>query len=162
MSDGGRYQLRARLEKDGVPVGETSIPVRLLWGVRPTALPESVAAGNSYGIEVKWQELPGYEAGESPPSIDRAALWDSDAAIAQHYNIVLELRNSSESVVASYVFVTREATGSHTLDIDELLGLVPLEEDFEPDSWNDVLSEVEEFLVFWKVYYCGLTPEEAR
>ena len=46
--------------------------------------------------------------------------------------------------------------------IDELLGLVPLEEDFEPDSWNDVLSEVEEFLVFWKVYYCGLTPEEVR
>jgi len=46
--------------------------------------------------------------------------------------------------------------------IDEFLGLVPLEEEFEPESWDEVLGEVEEFLVFWKVYYCGLSPEEAR
>lgn len=46
--------------------------------------------------------------------------------------------------------------------VDELLGCGALDEEIEPDSWEDVLSEVEEFLVFWKVYYCGLTPEDAR
>lgn len=46
--------------------------------------------------------------------------------------------------------------------VDELLNCGALDEEIEPENWGDVLSEVEEFLVFWKVYYCGLTPEEAR
>ena len=45
---------------------------------------------------------------------------------------------------------------------DRAEGKPLLDEEVEPDNWEDVLSEVEEFLVFWKVYYCGLTPEEAR
>ena len=116
--NGGRYQLSARLEKEGTIVAKTSIPIKLLWGVRPVALPEEIVAGNAYGIEIEWQELPAYEAGEMPTSIDRAPLWDSEAAIRQHYNIRLELRDQSEAVVASDVFVTREASGRATLSID--------------------------------------------
>ncbi|MGI9241722.1 MAG: hypothetical protein ACR2RV_13050, partial [Verrucomicrobiales bacterium] len=116
--DGGRYQLTARLERDGTVVAKTSIPIKLLWGVRPTALPEQVGAGSSYGIEIEWQELPAYEDGEMPTSIDRAPLWDSAAATRQHYNIRLELRDQSEAVIASDYVVTRDASGRATLDID--------------------------------------------
>ena len=124
--DGGSYQLRARLEKNGVTVSEVTIPVRLLWGVRPTNLPDDpIAAGSSYNVNVEWQELPGYEPGEAPTSIDRADLWESDAATGQHYNIVLQVRDATEAVVASDTFVTREATGNADFSIDVPGGATP-------------------------------------
>lgn len=46
--------------------------------------------------------------------------------------------------------------------IHELTGLMALDEEVEPESWDEVLDEVEQFLLFWKVYYCGLDPEAAR
>lgn len=124
--DGGSYLLRASLEKDGVTVAESAIPVRLVWGVRPLALPEEVPAGNTYEVDLEWEELAGYLPGEAPTSIDRAALFSSLGAtegqgadvLAQHYNVVLELRDQTEQVVGSAVHVTREATGSATMRID--------------------------------------------
>ncbi|MGI9244892.1 MAG: hypothetical protein ACR2RV_29080, partial [Verrucomicrobiales bacterium] len=116
-TDGGRYQLRARLEKDGASVAEVAIPVRLNWGVRPLSLPDTLTPGSSYSVEVEWEELPGFLPDEAPNSIDRPDLFETAAALSQHYNIVLELRDSSETVVASDLFVTREASSSHRFDI---------------------------------------------
>lgn len=116
--DGGRFNLRASLRKNGLTVAESNLPVRMVWGVRPLSLPETVTAGVSYEIEVEWEELQAYLPGEESTTIDRAALFDSSAALRQHYNIVLELRDDSEAVVASAVRVTREATSSETFTID--------------------------------------------
>ncbi len=44
----------------------------------------------------------------------------------------------------------------------ELTELLCFEPDVAPSDWEEVLSEVSEFLCFWKVYYCGIDPEQAR
>jgi hypothetical protein len=44
----------------------------------------------------------------------------------------------------------------------ELTELMCLESSTRPESWDEVLSEVSEFLAFWKVYYCSINPEDAR
>lgn len=116
--DGGQHQLRASLEKNGVSVAETTIAVQMLWGVRPTGALPTAEAGESYEVELEWEELPGYLPDEIPTSIDRAQLFDSVAGLAQHYNIVLQVRDEGANVVASSLRVTREATSSATFQID--------------------------------------------
>jgi hypothetical protein len=50
------------LERDGIPISEASLPVRLAWGVRPiSALPTVLAPGQLYSASFKWEELPSYE-----------------------------------------------------------------------------------------------------
>lgn len=44
----------------------------------------------------------------------------------------------------------------------ELTELLCFDPDVTPSDWDEVLSEVSEFLCFWKVYYCGIDPEQAR
>lgn len=110
--DGGRYQLRASLQRDGISVAESTIAIQLLWGVRPTESLPDIEAGESYEVELEWEELPGYLPDEVPTSIDRAQLFDSVESLAQHYNIVLQVRDAGGSVLASDLHVTREATSS--------------------------------------------------
>ena len=40
--------------------------------------------------------------------------------------------------------------------IQELTSTQSLDELIEPSSWNEVIQEVESFLEFWKLYYCGI------
>jgi hypothetical protein len=44
----------------------------------------------------------------------------------------------------------------------ELTDLICLSYESTPDSWDEILYEVSEYLAFWKVYYCGMNPEDAR
>jgi hypothetical protein len=115
--EGGQYVFRAWLEKNGARVSETSLPVRLLWGVRPLSLPPVVAPGGSYPITVEWQELPSWLPEESTLPLDRAALWEPFRASLQYYRVVVELR-SADQVVASREVLTNTATGRHTFVMD--------------------------------------------
>src|SRR5262249_58691268 len=78
--DGGQYVFHAWLEQDGVPVSETFLPVRLRWGVRPLALPQTVVPGATYNITVEWQELPSWLPGEGSLPLDRARPWQPNLA----------------------------------------------------------------------------------
>ena len=113
---GASYVWHAWLEKNGAHLTDSFLPVRLVWGVRPQALPSSLTPGRTYSITGNWEELPGYEPDEFPTSLDRAELWESIHANAQHYNIVLELKSAGQ-VVASGSFVTSAATGNHVFPI---------------------------------------------
>jgi hypothetical protein len=110
--NGGKYIVHAWLEKDGIRVSETSLPVRLLWGAHPLSpLPANVIPGHTYPVTMEWQELPSYEPGDPTP-LSRADLWDSLQATAEHFKVVLELRTNNQ-VVASDEFVTSTGTDSH-------------------------------------------------
>src|SRR5439155_8528720 len=50
---GGEYVFHAWLEGDGARLSEVFLPVRLLWGVRPQFLPQSVMPGSTYPIAVE-------------------------------------------------------------------------------------------------------------
>ena len=112
--EGGEYVFRAWLLQAGLPVFQTTLPVRLLFGVHPTQpLPGVVTPGNTYPVTLAWEELPSYLSGNTTP-LDRAALWDSLAWGQEHYRIVLELISSNQTVVFSNSCLTSSGTGSNT------------------------------------------------
>jgi hypothetical protein len=116
-ANGGEYVFHATLEKDGVLVSDTSLPVRLLWAVQPISpLPITVTAGSTYQIPVEWQELPSYQPNDPMP-LDRASLWQSVASDSQYYNIVLELQDAAGHVVASDVLATSLGSGTNVFSI---------------------------------------------
>jgi len=110
-SDGAEYLFHAWLERHGAHVGDSYLPVRLLWGIRPQVLPPVITPGSTYTIPVSWEEIPSYETGDPTP-LSRAALWDSLSA-AQHYNLVLQLIGGAGQVVASATNVTAEGSGTN-------------------------------------------------
>lgn len=114
--DGGEYILRARLEKNGVRVSETVVPVRLLWGVRPMSLPATVLPNNTYQVTLQWQELPSYEPSEGPAPLSRADLWQPIFAPRQNYDVVLELRTNGVAIASSH-FLTSTGTTNHQYSI---------------------------------------------
>lgn len=114
--EGGRYILRAWIEKSGLRVSEATIPVRLLWPVHPVSLPTAVTAGNTYNVPVAWEELPSYDPVEFPTPLNRADLWDAYSGSVHFYDIVLELRNGA-GLVAWDHFLTSAATDENTFSI---------------------------------------------
>jgi hypothetical protein len=118
---GAAYTFHAWLEKAGAVVTGSDLPVRLLWGVRPTtSLPTSLVAGQAYGVTLEWEELPSYRSGDPTP-LDRAPLWDSVDSTSQHYQVVLELLSQGQ-LVASNSFLTRQGTASHTFNFQAPAG----------------------------------------
>jgi len=122
--DGGEYILRARLEKGGVDIGDTFLPVRLLWGVRPLTLPTPVLANHNYQVALEWQELPSFDPSQFPTPLDRAALWQSLLAQPLSYEVILELRTNGVAA-ASDVFVTSHGTTNHQFSITVPGGAAP-------------------------------------
>jgi hypothetical protein len=112
--EGGRYLLRAWLERGGVRSSDVALPVRLLWGVRPLNLPTSLTPTTSYTIPVKWEELPSALPNDPTP-MNRALLWDSVSA-PQHYNIVLELSGASGHLLA-VTNITSQGSGTHQFPV---------------------------------------------
>ncbi|HMJ66813.1 MAG TPA: thrombospondin type 3 repeat-containing protein, partial [Candidatus Binatia bacterium] len=113
---GGSYQWHAWLEQGAVRLSEVSLPVQLLWGVRPESLPATVAAGNNYQVTLRWEDLPSYEQSEGPSPLSRADRWEPLKAKQQFYNVILELRNGS-GTVATDTFLTSTGTDSHLFSI---------------------------------------------
>jgi hypothetical protein len=116
-AEGGQYLLRAVLSRGSQRVADSAVPVRLLWGVRPQWLPESVFPGQAYEIPVVWQELPSYQSWPASTPLNRAALWQEWMAGMQHYDVVLELRDGIDQVVATDRFLTRDGTGMHRFSL---------------------------------------------
>lgn len=114
--DGAGFFWRIWLEAEGVRISETRLPVRLAWGAVPEALPETVNPGESHSIRVIWQELPSRTSGNPAIPLERARLWDSKNATAEHYNIVLELHGAA-GLIESKTHVTREGSSSHEFEI---------------------------------------------
>jgi len=116
--DGGRYRLRAWLENDAGPGSEVTLPVRLVWGVRPLAeLPEGVLPGIAYSVTLEWQELSSYTEPEPATPLARPDLWKSIDGQAEHYLVVLELQDPDGEVLARDQWLTSEGTGQHTFTI---------------------------------------------
>ncbi|MGA2864838.1 MAG: beta-galactosidase [Verrucomicrobiota bacterium] len=113
--DGGEYVFHAWLLKNGSPVAESYLPVRLLWAVRPLSLPSVVTPGSTYPVTVAWQELPSWLPAEAGSPLDRARLWQPYLASQQYYKVVLQLRSagSGGQVVASQEFLTNIGTDQH-------------------------------------------------
>jgi hypothetical protein len=128
-SRGGQFVWHASLEKSGVRISEAFLPVRLLWGVRPDALPATVTPGHTYPIALNWEELPSYAPNEIPMPLSRADLWDSLHSNSQHYAIRFDLKSAGQ-VVASAESVTRIGTSSNTFMIT-----VP-QNATEPFTWS--------------------------
>ncbi|HEY0457250.1 MAG TPA: beta-galactosidase, partial [Verrucomicrobiae bacterium] len=115
--EGGRYVFHVWLEKNGLRLADSFLPVRLLWGVHPLAsLPTALAPGSNYLITLGWQELPSYDPAENGLPLNRALLWEQFKASQQYYNVVLELR-SGPNLVASANFLTCNGTDQHTFSI---------------------------------------------
>jgi hypothetical protein len=114
--EGAEYVFRAWLLQAGLPVFQTTLPVRLLFGAHPTQpLPGVLAPGRTYPVTLAWEELPSYLSGNLTP-LDRAALWDSLALDQEHYRIVLELKSAGQTVVSNS-FLTSAGTGSNTFSV---------------------------------------------
>ena len=121
--EGGEYVFRAWLLQTGLPVFQTSLPVRLLFGVHPTQpLPGVVAPRQTYTVTLAWEELPSYLSTNMTP-LDRTALWDSLALDQEHYRIVLELKSGSQTVVSNGI-LTSAGTGSNTFSVAVPSGVV--------------------------------------
>jgi hypothetical protein len=133
--DGGQYNFHAWLEQNGVPVSETFLPVRLVWGVRPIALPRTVVPGANYQITVEWQELPSWLPSEGSSPLDRARLWEPYLATQQYYKIVLQLRSAGQ-IVASQEFLTNMGSGQQTLNLTVPAGASG------PFTWSAYLQTV--------------------
>ncbi len=114
--DGGDYILRARLEKAGVSIGETHLPVRLLWAVKPISLPAQVLPNHNYQVTLEWQELPSYDPSEYPTPLSRAALWQPYLGRVQNYDVVLELRTNGVAAASDH-FVTSTGTTNHQFSV---------------------------------------------
>ncbi len=114
--DGGDYVFHAWLVKNGTPIADTYIPVRLAWAVRPLNLPAVITPGTTYPITVAWQELPGWMPSESGLPLDRRRLWQPYLASQQYYGVVLQLL-SAGGEVASQEFLTNIGTDQHTFNV---------------------------------------------
>ncbi|MBI3416112.1 MAG: beta-galactosidase [Verrucomicrobia bacterium] len=132
-AEGGEYVFHAWLEQSGVRVSETFLPVRLAWGARPLALPATVLPRGTYIIGVKWEDIPSYLPGDSTPA-SRAALWESLDAKAQHFNVILELRNATGQLMTAVTNVTTEGSGTNFFTVT-----VPASAR-GPFSWSAVLQ----------------------
>jgi hypothetical protein len=130
--DGGEYVFHAWLERDGAPLSEVFLPVRLLWGVRPQFLPPLVTPGSTYPVRVEWEELPSYAPGDPTP-LGRGALWDSLSA-KQHYDIILELIGGAGQILAAVTNVTTEGSGTNLFSITVPTGAQG------PFSWTALLQ----------------------
>jgi len=95
---GGEYAFHVVLWKGGVAAGDLWLPVRLLFGIRPLhPLPLKLLSGQTYPVDLTWEELPSYDSDFTVP-LDRATEWDSADLGLEHYRVVLELK-SGNSVV---------------------------------------------------------------
>jgi hypothetical protein len=114
---GGQYVFHAWLEKNGLRLCETYLPVRLAWGVHPlNPLPSNLALGTTYSITLGWQELPSPDPTEYPLPLSRADLWEEFKGSTQFFNVVLELR-SGTNIIASSAYLTSTGTDQHTFSI---------------------------------------------
>ena len=114
--EGGQYVFHAWFERNGVRTSDTFLPVRLVWPVRPVGpLPTNIVPGQTYTITLEWQELPSYLHPGS--TLDRADLWESLQANAEHYQVVLELRGKNGEVLASANALTSTGTASQPLAV---------------------------------------------
>ncbi|HEY8241020.1 MAG TPA: beta-galactosidase, partial [Kiritimatiellia bacterium] len=114
--DGATYRLHAWLQNGSTTQGQCRLTTRLLWGVRPTSIPGSVATGQTYSVTVNWQELPSYLSSEYPTPLNRADVWQTAQSNAQSYTVFLDLMTSSVAVVTSN-FVTSAGTSSNNFSI---------------------------------------------
>jgi Beta-galactosidase len=110
---GGQYRFRVLLLDGGTSVAETQIPVHLSHGIWVAAVPDDPRPGESLTIKVHWEDLPSFKPSTAGTPLSRARLWDSSQAGQEHYNIVLELRNSGGRLGA-WTTVTGEETASHS------------------------------------------------
>lgn len=135
---GAKYEWRARLERARARVSEVRLPVQMLWGVRPDSLPSTVAAGNTYPVTLRWENLPSYEPAEGPATLDRADLWDPLKAQQQFYNVILQLFGGASSVepVATDTLLTSTASDVHTFSVRVPNGAVG------PFNWVAMLRPV--------------------
>lgn len=65
--EGGNYYFEAHLDSSGAQVVNSVHPTQLLWGLKPTMLPSSIAKGGVYEINIKWEDLPEYLSWEVTP-----------------------------------------------------------------------------------------------
>lgn len=65
--EGGNYYFEAHLDSSGTQVVKNRHPTQLLWGIKPTTLPVSLAKGGIYEINIKWEDLPEYLSWEVTP-----------------------------------------------------------------------------------------------
>jgi hypothetical protein len=114
--DGGQYVFHAWFEQNGVPVSDTFLPVRMVWGLRPLTLPSVVVPGANYSITVEWQELVSWLSSEGSLPLDRTRLWQPYLASQQYYKIIIQLFSAGK-VVASGAFLTNMGTGQQTVEI---------------------------------------------
>lgn len=114
--DGGSFRLHAWLQNGGTKVSECYLSTRLAWGAKPTSIPPTVTAGQTYNVTVNWQELPGYKASEVPTPLSRADLWQTSMANDQMYSVYLDLMTGTV-VVASTGIVTSTGTSSNNYSV---------------------------------------------
>lgn len=116
--DGGEYVLHAWLADGATAVSHTYLPARLLWGVRPAALPTSIVASSTYDVTLGWQELPSYLGNEHPTPLNRADVWSGNPDdTEENYLVSLHLLASNGTEVARNLVGTSEGTDSNTVSI---------------------------------------------
>jgi hypothetical protein len=118
-TEGGEYRFRAWIEHGGNRTAEVSLPVRLLWGVRPLELPNpsSLTPDSMHAVTVAWEELPSYVETDDGTPLDRAGLWQEYLAGQRHFEIVLELQRADGTPAVRQSVVTASGSGEHTFAI---------------------------------------------
>lgn len=114
--EGGQYQFRAVLQKNGVQISSASIPTRLTWLARHLNVPAQLLPGRSYSLPLKWEDLPSLHPDSDQTPLQRTLLWDSLAAEREQFEITLELL-SDDLPVASDRHLTSRAHSQHPFQI---------------------------------------------
>lgn len=104
--DGGQFRLHAWLQSGVTKVSECYLSTRLAWGAKPNSIPSSVVTGQTYGITVNWQEMPGYKSSEQPTPLSRADLWQTSMSNDQQYTVYLDLMTGNVAVVSTGVVMS--------------------------------------------------------
>jgi len=65
--EGGKYYFEAYLDSSGTKVVQNTHETQLLWGIKPTTLPTSLAQGSTSDININWESLPEYLSWEVTP-----------------------------------------------------------------------------------------------
>ncbi|MFH1778908.1 MAG: beta-galactosidase [Candidatus Omnitrophota bacterium] len=65
--EGGKYYFEAYLDSSGTKVVQNTHETQLLWGIKPTTLPTSLAQGSTSDININWENLPEYLSWEVTP-----------------------------------------------------------------------------------------------
>jgi hypothetical protein len=131
--EGGDYVFHAWLEKNGLPIADTYLAVRLAWPLRALKVPERIIPGGVCQVALGWEELPSYLPEEGGAPLERAPLWQLYRASQQYYRIVVQLLSAGR-VVATQEFLTNRGTGQHLFDI-------PVPADAKgPFTWNALLQ----------------------